>query len=158
MDGSNARPLTRRETLKRGAAFGGALLWSVPTVQTLTMAAAHAQAPSPGPNDGPDISYIALNVVCGGQEYFIKWEDKCRCFERDPGKAPKCEDAFTPIGEKADGDDLGFASDGPHPVSRCVEIAVPIGCEVTASIINGAHECCPGDTGTGTLVFCPPDC
>jgi hypothetical protein len=158
MEGTEARRITRRETLKRGAALGGALIWSVPTVQSLTMTAASAQAPSPGTNTGPDISYIALNVICGGEEFFIKWEEDCDCWEDDPRKAPSCEAVFEPEGEKADGDDLGFVANGPHPATRCVEVVVPPGCTVLASAIKGGARCCEGDTGTGSLVFCPPDC
>jgi hypothetical protein len=158
MEGIEARRLTRRETLKRGAALGGALIWSVPAVQSLTMTAASAQPPSPGTNTGPDISFIALNVICGGNPYFIKWEDDDEEFEDDPGKAPKCEAVFEPTGTKADGDNLGFTTNGPHPASRCVEVIVPPGCAVVASAVKGGQRCCDGETGTGSLVFCPPDC
>jgi len=159
----DSKGLTRRETLRRGAALGGALLWSVPTVQSLTMTAAHAQA-SPVPNDGPDISYIALNVSCTEGPVTTNWVIKyegCQgpdCFEEDPGSFPKCGDEFTPVGEKTDGDDLGFEVTGPHPVSRCVSITVPAGCTVTASAVKGGQLCCSGPSGTGVLVFCPPDC
>jgi hypothetical protein len=161
MDRKDARRLTRRETLKRGAALGGALIWSVPTVQTLTMSAARAQTPSPSP--GPDISYIALNVTCTHPvtaSYVIKYEG-CTgddCFESDPGRFPACDGQFEPEGEKTDGDELGFDVTGPDPTTRCVEIVVPLGCTVHESAVKGAQLCCEGPTGTGTLEFCPPDC
>jgi hypothetical protein len=40
--------LTRREILKRGAAFGGALVWATPVVQVMGMSSAHARPVSPG--------------------------------------------------------------------------------------------------------------
>ena len=40
--------LTRREALKKGAIFGGALVWAVPMVQTVGMSAAMAQTASEG--------------------------------------------------------------------------------------------------------------
>jgi hypothetical protein len=134
------------------------LIWSVPTVQTLAMTSARAQVPSPGPGGGPDISYIALNVICNGKSFFIKWEADEADFEAEPGAVPSCENVIAPTGKKKDGDALGFTADGPHPASRCVEIVVPAGCTVTASAVKGGQQCCPGDTGTGSLVFCPPDC
>jgi hypothetical protein len=42
--------LTRREILKRGAVFGGALVWATPVVQTVGMRAASAQEASPACN------------------------------------------------------------------------------------------------------------
>lgn len=39
--------LTRRETLKRGAIFGGALVWATPVVQMVGMRPAFAQETSP---------------------------------------------------------------------------------------------------------------
>jgi hypothetical protein len=40
--------LTRREILKRGALFGGAVLWTTPVIQTIGMSRAAAQVASPG--------------------------------------------------------------------------------------------------------------
>lgn len=40
--------LTRRDILKRGAAFGGALMWATPVVQVMGMSPAHARPVSPG--------------------------------------------------------------------------------------------------------------
>ena len=40
--------LTRREILKRGALFGGAVLWTTPVIQTVSMSRAAAQVASPG--------------------------------------------------------------------------------------------------------------
>ncbi|HVR33107.1 MAG TPA: hypothetical protein VMS74_10430 [Acidimicrobiia bacterium] len=40
--------LTRREMLKRGAIFGGAVIWATPVVQTVGMNRALAQEASPG--------------------------------------------------------------------------------------------------------------
>jgi hypothetical protein len=158
--------ITRRETLRRGAALGGALLWSVPVVQTLDMTHAFAALPS-GPTPGPDVSFIALNVTCGAypaKNYFIKFEAECEtdkstgCFEDDPGNAPGCAGFFFKSGQKANGAELGFEVKGPHSTSRCYEIEVPDGCRVTKSAIKGGRNCCPGPVGEGALVFCPPHC
>jgi hypothetical protein len=48
--GANPGPsgLTRRETLKRGAVAGAALVWTTPIVQALSMDAAHADPASGG--------------------------------------------------------------------------------------------------------------
>lgn len=40
--------LTRRDILKRGAVFGGALVWATPIVQVVGMSPAHARPVSPG--------------------------------------------------------------------------------------------------------------
>jgi len=49
--GPNGVP--RRDALARGAAVGGALLWSLPAVQALSMSAASAQDTSTAPSVGP---------------------------------------------------------------------------------------------------------
>lgn len=157
----NQDGLTRREALKRVAALGGTLAWAAPAVQTIRVSPAFAQGPSPRP-DGPDISFIGLNVTCQEDTvsvpFTIKFEG-CEgpdCFESDPGKFPKC-DFFAAAGEKTDGDTLGFAA-VLDPSTRCVTITVPADCQVANSAIKGGQECCPGASGTGTLVFCPPNC
>jgi len=156
---AHGTPLTRREALRRGAIIGGSLLWTTPALQTIRMSHAHAQQPSP-PRDGHAISYIGLNVQCTTgpvtTSYVLKFEG-CQgpdCFESDPGAFPGCDGVFSPVGTKADGDDLGFTATGPD-ASGCVTINVPADCTVTASAIKGGQDCCPGPTGTGTLVFCP---
>lgn len=158
----NPDGLTRREALKRVAAVGGTLAWAAPVVQTIRVSPAFAQGASPRP-DGPDISFIGLNVECEDESqaavpYTIKFEgcEGTDCFESDPGKFPDCA-FFTPTGEKTDGDSLGFEASF-DPETRCVTITVPAGCTVQNSAIKGGQECCPGASGTGALVFCPPDC
>jgi hypothetical protein len=154
--------LSRRDALKRMAVVGGTLAWATPVVQTISAGPAFAQYPTLN-----GISYIALNVTCGGTAFFIKYEtDPCResggldCFEDDPGKAPSCELLFTPTGTKADGDDLagGFTGSSPDPGTGDVTITVPLGCTVDESVVKGGTECCPGPSGTGDLVFSPPNC
>ncbi|MGH2746657.1 MAG: hypothetical protein ACRDKB_01865 [Actinomycetota bacterium] len=145
--------LTRRQTLKRGAALGGALLWATPAVQSLTMKPAYAQVTPRVPVEGP--SFIAMNVVCLGDPFVIKLECNGTCaWEDDPGKFPSCD--FDPEGEKADGGaDLDFTFTGPDPVTGCVTVLVPSDCEVEESVIKGGNCCVAGDTGTGALEFCP---
>lgn len=148
------RGLSRRQTLKRGAAMGGALLWATPAVQSLTMKPAYAQV-TPRV-EGP--SFIAMNVNCGGTLSVIKLECNGTCeFEEDPGKFPDCGD-FSPVGDKADGDALGFTFTGPDPATECVTVFVPPNCTVVGSAIKDGTGCCPGPTGTGPLVFCRDTC
>lgn len=45
-EGTMQPQITRRQALRRGAALGGALLWTAPTVQTLGMGRAMAASPS----------------------------------------------------------------------------------------------------------------
>lgn len=50
-----ARTMSRRQALKRGAVVGGALVWTVPAVQAVSMTQAHADvasAPRPGNGGG----------------------------------------------------------------------------------------------------------
>ena len=103
-----------------------------------------------------------MQISCGDGPgafgYTIKYEgcEGDNCFESDPGKFPKC-DGFMVVGEKADGDELGFLAEGPD-ANGCVTIHVPAGCTVLASVIKGGQCCVDGPTGTGTLVFCKPIC
>ncbi|MGH2572305.1 MAG: twin-arginine translocation signal domain-containing protein [Actinomycetota bacterium] len=162
MTEKNEAGLSRRDALKRVAALGGTLAWAAPAVQTIRVSPAFAQEPSPRP-DGHDISFIGLNVECEDESlvsvpYTIKFEgcEGTDCFESDPGKFPSC-DFFAPAGEKTDGDGLGFTA-VLDPTTRCVTITVPADCEVINSAIKGGQDCCPGPSGTGDLVFCPPNC
>jgi hypothetical protein len=65
---SEAQGLTRRELLRKGAVLGGALAWSIPTVQTFRMAPAFAAATSHA------ISYVAMVLKCGDKYYRAKYE------------------------------------------------------------------------------------
>lgn len=60
--------LTRRDLLRKGAILGGALAWSIPTVQTFRMAPAFAAATSHA------VSYVAMVLQCGDAYYQAKWE------------------------------------------------------------------------------------
>lgn len=71
--GETERPvagLTRRETLKRGAIVGGALVWVTPVVQALTLDAAHADPASgesqPTPRPSPTTEVIGEKQGPGG--------------------------------------------------------------------------------------------
>ncbi|MBI1758400.1 MAG: hypothetical protein HYR62_04135 [Actinobacteria bacterium] len=44
--------VTRRAALKRGAIVGGALVWTVPVVQAISLTSAHAEAASAPPSTG----------------------------------------------------------------------------------------------------------
>jgi hypothetical protein len=45
----NRLPVTRRDALKRGAVVGGALAWTVPAIQVISLTAARAESPSAPP-------------------------------------------------------------------------------------------------------------
>lgn len=157
---SDSAGVSRREALRRGGSIlgGAALVWATPVVHTVGISRAMAASTSPAESD---ISFIAMNVVCGGTKYVIKWEDNdttSGSWDDEPGKFPDCTASdFTPDGEKTDGGALGFnaavQSDGS------VRIDVPSGCSVTSSATKSgsgtstSDPCCPGPTGSGSLTF-----
>ena len=47
--GDDRQAVTRRQALKRGAVVGGALVWTVPAIQAVSLTAAHADSPSAPP-------------------------------------------------------------------------------------------------------------
>lgn len=182
--GSNGdhNEITRREALRKGAALSS-LIWAPPVISSIQMAAGTASDTSPPPTtttststtststtststttttipDGPDISFIGLQISCGGgpgaMGYTVKYEGCAGddCFESDPGNFPKCN-GFDVVGQPADGDDLGFLVEGPD-ASGCVTIHVPAGCTVLSSVVKGGQCCETGPTGSGALVFCKP--
>jgi len=75
---------SRRTTLKRGLAVGGAAVWAVPAVQALSTTAASAVLTSPGPGGeeppppppptGKYISHGFVLVLCDGNYYAAKIE------------------------------------------------------------------------------------
>ena len=69
--------LTRRQILKRGAVFGGALVWAVPVVQTIGMTPALADTTSPGPGGGCGPTY-AIKIYPDGQceDIYLQTADK----------------------------------------------------------------------------------
>jgi hypothetical protein len=58
MEQQHSRPLTRREAIKRGAAFGAGVVWAVPTVQAIGMSRAFASETSPD----TDCIYYAIKI------------------------------------------------------------------------------------------------
>jgi hypothetical protein len=146
--------VSRRRILARGAVLGG-VVWAAPAVTTVGGSAFGQVAGSPPPGD-TRISYIALNVTCGGSNFFIKYDQDADDFESSPSAVPFCESVITPNATSADGDDLGFTASAPD-ANGCITITVPAGCTVTASAVKGSTNCCAGATGTGALVFCD-DC
>lgn len=73
---------SRRTTLKRGLAIGGAAVWAIPAVQALSVTSASAQftsappppPPPPPPPTGKIISHGFLLLICGGKYYAVKVE------------------------------------------------------------------------------------
>jgi hypothetical protein len=62
--------ISRRRVLVRGAVLGG-VAWAAPAVTTVGGRAFGQVSPPPGDTR---ISFIALNVTCGGQDFYIKYE------------------------------------------------------------------------------------
>lgn len=120
MGEEQSQGITRRDLLRRGAVLGGAVVWTTPVVQTLGMGRAFAQTASP--TGGKDISYIGINVDCGGGDaFFAKWEDGQ--WEDMPGAAPSCADKED-LPQGVDGSGKGFIiTDGP--TAACKELFVP---------------------------------
>ena len=129
--------ITRRELIRRGAALGGAVVWVTPVVQTMGMGRAFAQTASPAPCT-PGISFIAMNVTCGGVDYFIKWEAP-GSWEVDPGSAPGCEGSFTPSGQKISGATLGFSVTVDS--SGIATVHIPVTCTVNKAAVKGGENC-----------------
>ena len=135
--------ITRRDLLRRGAALGGAVLWTTPVVQTLGMGRAFAQVPSP--TGGSDISYIGINVDCFGDPppFFVKWEDNGNGGEWEdfPGAAPQCEDKSNLFpGVNSSGNGFLIA---PGPTAACQELTIPgtyEGCDITVWV-KAASTC-----------------
>lgn len=66
--------ITRRDLLRRGAALGGAVVWTTPVVQTLGMGRAFAQSASPVDEGGKDVSFAVISWKCGDNVLKVKWE------------------------------------------------------------------------------------
>ena len=149
---SQDQGISRRDLLKRGAALGGAVVWATPVVQTLGMGRAYAQPTSPV---GRDISYIGINVVCGEDEFFVKWEDGG--WEDSPGAAPVCAPEAELNGVASGGE--GFAV-SPDSNDSCRTLNIPVGyleCEITVWVKAG--QICriynyPGDLIIGDNLVC----
>jgi hypothetical protein len=143
--------ISRRESIKRGALAGGALLWSAPMIKVVNLA--DGVEPK-SPTGGHDISYIALNVTKNGLNYVIKWEVDGNYWDPAPGSFPSCTGIFSPLGTKTSGSSLGFVASQPSS-SGCITITVPSGAVVRSSASKGGPDCCAGPSGSGNLVFCP---
>ncbi len=127
--------ITRRDLLRRGAVLGGAVVWTTPVVQTLGMGRAFAQTASPVETR---ISFIIMNVSCGDNTYFVRWETEGG-FEADPGNMnPNCQLSST--GTPADGNQLGISitikPDG------CASINLGgSGCTIVEAKVFGGGQC-----------------
>ena len=150
MGESESQGVTRRDLLRRGAVLGGAVVWMTPVVQTIGMSRAFAQTASPDPCT-PAISYVAMNVTCGGTDYFIKWEDGG--WESDPKETPGCN--FTPVGDMVKGSDLGFSASAS---GGNVTITPGELCTVNEVAVKGGQNCDVflGTSYTGPFILrCP---
>lgn len=146
-DQEQRKDLSRREVVKRGAVVAGTLVWATPVVQTVAMSSARANGSPPPAFDGP--SYVAMNVQCNGQVYFVKFEGDDNAFEDEPGSVPDCG-GFTPASTKADGTELGMSGTAG---GNCITINTG-GCSVIASAVKKGQGCTAGAIGSGVLNFC----
>ena len=138
--------ITRRDLLRKGAVLGGAVVWTTPVVQTLGMGRAFASTASPV--DGPDVSYIALVLSCGGTPtYFVKWEaNGDGSFEDDPGTGQECSQVLSTFGATpADGDQwLEVVALGGNCFQVRLKDGVTPPCTdltVEAGRVKGGQEC-----------------
>lgn len=140
--------ITRRTLLRRGAVVGGALVWTVPTVRSLSRPA-FASEGSPEPT-GHAISYIALVLECtDGTTYRAKFNTETG-WEDDPGPTePQKQDCYPDSYGKADmavnGGDLGLeiAIDEADPSRATVTIPASF-------TYTGGGEGDAGTTSSGT--------
>jgi len=140
--------LTRREMLRKGAVLGGALAWSIPTVQTFGMAPAFAAATSHA------ISYVAMVLKCGDKYYRAKyevgggWEDG-GALPCGPGKKRSwpSEYSYSPLTEIMPLPSPSSSSGGNLRIDFSSS-----GCSVIWSITKCAQICNPGPTGQ-TVTF-----
>lgn len=74
--------ITRRQALKKGAIFGGALAWATPVVQVIAMKPAFAQAASP-------VSDCVVTVQRGRDTVcYLVTQEECACFEQECAGQP----------------------------------------------------------------------
>ena len=76
--------ITRRQALKRGAIFGGALAWATPVVQVVGMKAAGAQVVS------PPVADVLVRVQLGpnNEQCFMVTQEVADCFEQQCAGQP----------------------------------------------------------------------
>lgn len=87
--------LGRRDVLKRGAMVGGALVWTVPAVQTLAGPAFAASSPA----GQPCVEKTCTKVTFGGEETFLSCVPQfegclCKC-AGDPDSTCVLQDPCT---------------------------------------------------------------
>lgn len=127
--------ITRRDLLRRGAVLGGAVMWTTPVVQTLGMGRAFAQTASPVETR---ISFIAMNVNCGGTVFFVKWETDTGQFESSPAdNNPNC--MLGGAGTSADGDVLGLSVSIKS--NGCAEVDFGASCTFVSGVVFGGGTC-----------------
>jgi hypothetical protein len=85
IEGPDDQPvgITRRQALKRGAIFGGALAWATPVVQIVGMRPASAQAVSPPVADVLVRVQTGANVQC-----FMVTQEVAECFAENCAGEP----------------------------------------------------------------------
>lgn len=128
--------ITRRDLLRRGAVLGGAVVWATPVVQTLGMGRAFAQTASPVETR---ISFIAMNVQCGGTLRYVKWEEGEGWEGPDPGNGnAQCK--LPSIGEPTDGGQLGISVMIKPDGCATVDFSGS-GCTFVDGIVFGGGDC-----------------
>lgn len=131
--------ITRRDLLRRGAVLGGAVVWTTPVVQTLGMGRAFASTASPVETR---ISFIAMDVDCGGTVRFVKWNEGTG-WEASPGdNNPNCK--LGTSGVSSNGETLGIKI--KIKSNGCAEVDLSAsGCTFVKGVVfgGGPRTCTP---------------
>ena len=152
-DEVNDQGITRRDLLRRGAALGGAVVWTTPVVQTLGMGRAFAQSTSP--EGGKDISYIVIQWDCGDGLKHTKWESG----SWQAGALPDCADQVG-ASSTASSSPVGITIDSVS--GPCASITVSdayANCTVSAFLKAGSSQsttdpCQMRSLAVGTQTVC----
>lgn len=148
--------LTRRDLLRKGAVLGGALAWSIPTIQTLGMAPAFAAATSFA------ISYIAVVVKCGDDYFRGKYEvneDGSGAWESGDTSLP-CEAgtfrSWPDLAYQNGAPAGGFPSDSNTSPDRVTFNFGTIGCEAVWTLNKCGSTCVVSDgLSSSSVTFTP---
>ncbi len=131
--------ISRREALKRGAVFGGALVWATPVIQTVGMTPAFAQNTSPV-DECEDFVFWRAKANWDEDEGAFIWEP-------DPGVGANdcdpCDDADGVDGSSfLDVENVVLNDDGEPDTA---EVVVTGGdCEILGIFTKEANDCHTG--------------
>jgi hypothetical protein len=136
----NAEPggLSRRDMLRRSALVGGALVWTVPAVQTLASPAFAAGSPTGGGGGGTGLSEVTLLLNCGGTYSWAKYLPQSANGVAGVLAPSECKAGMN-VGES------GQACDPPGATTCCTSAPDPGCCRAEADLYTAGGS---GATGT----------